>query len=163
MAKVDMGFRHYERRSAQRIVDLITTKMWKHLINGIENNPAPVSIITDGVTDNTQNQYLVVLPHIIEDNQPKVVFYKLLEITEGESADDLKDLLVKAFVRDHIEHYMKIWLTGYGADRAAVMMGEEGGLGKKLEQWTERRLVQVHCLATESTLSTGDRLTKMML
>ena len=122
-----------------------------------------MSIITDGATDNTQNQYLVVLPHIIEDNQPKVVFYKLLEITEGESADDLKDLLVKAFVRDHIEHYMKIWLTGYGADRAAVMMGEEGGLGKKLEQWTERRLVQVHCLATESTLSTGDRLTKMML
>ena len=86
MAKVDMGFRHYERRSAQRIVDLITTKMWKHLIKGIENNPAPVSIITDGVTDNTQNQYLVVLPHIIEHNQPKVVFYKLLEITEGESA-----------------------------------------------------------------------------
>ena len=122
-----------------------------------------MSIITDGVTDNTQNQYLVVLLHIIEDNQPKVVFYKLLEITEGESADDLKGLLVKAFVRDHIEHYMKIWLTGYGADGAAVMMGEEGGLGKKLEQWTERRLVQVHCLATESTLSTGDRLTKMML
>ena len=163
MAKVDMGFPHYERRSAQRIVDLITTEMRKDLIKGIKNNPAPVSIITDGVTDNTQNQYLVVLPHIIEDNQTKVVFYRLLEITEGESADDLKDLLVKAFVRDHIEHYMKIWLTGYGADRAAVMMGEEGGLGKKLEQWTERRLVQVHCLATESTLSTGDRLTKMML
>ena len=120
MAKVDMGFRHYERRSAQRIVDLITTKMWKHLIKGIENNPAPVSIITDGVTDNTQNQYLVVLPHIIEDNQPKVVFYKLLEITEGESADDLKDLLVKAFVRDHIEHYMKIWLTGYGAEQTGL-------------------------------------------
>ena len=120
MAKVDMGFRHYKRRSAQRIVDLITTKMWKHLIKGIENNPAPVSIITDGVTDNTQNQYLVVLPHIIEDNQPKVVFYKLLEITEGESADDLKDLLVKAFVRDHIEHYMKIWLTGYGAEQTGL-------------------------------------------
>ena len=66
-------------------------------------------------------------------------------------------------MRDHIEHYMKKWLTGYGADGAAVMMGEEGGLGKKLEQWTGRRLVQVHCLATESTLSTGDRLTKMML
>ena len=120
MAKVDMGFRHYECRSAQRIVDLITTKMWKHLIKGIENNPAPVSIITDGVTDNTQNQYHVVLPHIIEDNQPKVVFYKLLEITEGESADDLKDLLVKAFVRDHIEHYMKIWLTGYGAEQTGL-------------------------------------------
>ena len=120
MAKVDMGFRHYERRSAQRIVDLITTKMWKHLIKGIENNPAPVSIIMDGVTDNTQNQYLVVLPNIIEDNQPKVVFYKLFEIKEGECADDLKDLLVKAFVRDHIEHYMKIWLTGYGAEQTGL-------------------------------------------
>ena len=96
-----------------------------------------MSIITDGTTDNTQNQYLVVLPQIIEDNQPKLVFYRLFEITEGESADDLKDLLVKAFVQDHIEHYMKKWLTGYGADGAAAMMGEEGGLGKKLEQCTE--------------------------
>ena len=74
MAKVDMGFRHYERRSAQRIVDHIITEMQKDLMKGIKNNPAPVSIITDGVTDNTQNQYLVVLPQIIEDNQPKVVF-----------------------------------------------------------------------------------------
>ena len=120
MAKVDMGFRHYESRSAQRIVDLITTEMRKDLIKGIKNNPAPVSIITDGATDNTQNQYLVVLPQIIEDNQPKVVFYRLFEITEGESADDLKDLLVKAFVRDHIEHYMKIWLTGYGAEQTGL-------------------------------------------
>ena len=57
-----------------------------------------------------------------------MVFYRLLEITEGESADDLKDLLVKVFVQDHIEHFMKKWLTGYGADGAAVMMGEEGEL-----------------------------------
>ena len=68
MAKVDMGFRHYERRSAQRIVDHIKTEMRKDLMKGIKNNPAPVSIIMDGATDNTQNHYLVVLLQIIEDN-----------------------------------------------------------------------------------------------
>ena len=76
-----------------------------------------------------------------------MVFYRLLEIKEGEAANDLKDLLIKAFAQDNIEHYMKKWLTGYGADGASVMMGEQGGLGRKLEEWTERSLVKVHCLA----------------
>ena len=66
---------------------------------GLKHSPAPVSIITDGATDETQNHYLVVLPQTIEDNQPKVVFYRLLEITDGEGAEDLKKLLVKAFSR----------------------------------------------------------------
>ena len=92
-----------------------------------------MSILTDGATDQTQNHYLVVLLQIIEDNQLKVVFYRLLEITDGEGAEDMKKLLVKAFQEDHIEQYMKKWLTGYGADGAAVMMGSERGLGVKLE------------------------------
>ena len=125
MANVNMGFHHYERRSAQRIVDHITSEIRKDLIKGIKNSPAPVSIITDGATDSTQNHYLVVLLQIIEDNQPKVVFYRLLEIKEGEAANDLKDLLIKAFAQDNIEHYMKKWLTGYGADGVSVMMGEQ--------------------------------------
>ena len=83
MANVNMGFHHYECRSAQRIVDHITSEMRKDLIKGIKNFPAPVSIITDGATDSTQNHYLVVLLQIIEDNQPKVVFYRLLK-SKGE-------------------------------------------------------------------------------
>ena len=60
-------------------------------------SPAPVSIIKDGATDETQNHFIAVLLQIIENNQPKVIFYRLLENTDGEGAEDLKKLLVKAF------------------------------------------------------------------
>ena len=76
-----------------------------------------------------------------------MVFWRLLEIKEGETAEDLLTLLKADFKEDRIEDYMKKWLTGYGADGASVMMGEQGGLGRKLEDWTNRPLVKVHCLA----------------
>ena len=55
MANVNIGFHHYERRSAQRIVDHISFEMRTDLIKGIKHSPAPVSILTDGATDQTQN------------------------------------------------------------------------------------------------------------
>ena len=68
MAKVDMLV--YVTMSAEVHKGSLTTltEMRKDLIKGIKNNPAPVSKITDGATDNTQNHYLVVLLQIIEDN-----------------------------------------------------------------------------------------------
>ena len=157
---VAMGTRHYERTKATDMADFISKSMNKELLQAIKNSDTPVSIITDAATDKSQNHYLVVLLQIIENNAPKVVFWRLLDVGSDESAEGLLIILIKAFEEDKLQHFIKKRLTGFGADGVGTMMGKHGGLGKKLGTYVDRTLVSVHCMAHRLNLVIRRAFTK---
>ncbi len=143
------GFHHYERRSAQRIVDFISSEMHYRLLAFLNTRHGfdPVSLIVDGSTDPRQNHYLICYLQVLQNNYPFVYFYRLIPMRHGERAQDIYDTLIDAWVEDGIKDYMQQNLVGYGADGAAVMMGKKTGLRKLLDDFTHRKLVPVHCMA----------------
>ena len=74
-------------------------------------------------TDTRQKHYLVVLFQAIENNTPKVYFYRLLPIGEDETAVGLLNVMKEAFQQDGIENKIKAILVGFTADGASVMLG----------------------------------------
>ncbi len=149
------GLHHYERRSAQRIVDFISEDMHVRLLEFFKLRYGfdPVSLIVDGSTDVKQNHYLITYLQVLENNYPVVFFYRLLPMRQGETAQDILDTILRAWEEDGIKDYMKANLVGYGADGASVMMGRHKGLGKLLQDFTQRKLVSVHCMAHRVHLS----------
>ncbi len=149
------GLHHYERRSAQRIVDFISKDMHKKLVDFFKLRYGfdPVSLIVDGSTDVKQNHYLITYLQVLDNNNPLVYFYRLLPMRQGETAQDILDTILNAWEEDGIKEYMKSNLIGYGADGASVMMGKHKGLGKLLQKFSQRELVSVHCMAHRVHLS----------
>ena len=142
-----VGRHHYERTSAIRISKFISSNMHEMFTKHIKASTTPWSLIVDGSTDTNQNHYLVVLMQGIEDNFPKVYFYRLLKIGDDETAKGLLNLLLDAFNEDGIYEAMRLNLIGYASDGAAVMMGKKNGLGKKLNDFAKNPLIEHHCLA----------------
>ncbi len=69
------GYHHYERRSAQRIVDFISSEMHQKLTSFLTSRYGhdPVSLIVDGSTDPKQNHYLICYLQVLQNNYPYVV------------------------------------------------------------------------------------------
>jgi hypothetical protein len=148
MADGKMGFHHYSRTSATLMAELISADMHAKLIQFIKSDGfGPCSIIVDGSTDPRQNHYLIVYLQSLEQLRPIVYFYGLLEIGLDETADGFLNILKKAFEKDGITESMKRTLIAFASDGASVMLGKHAGLGKKLSEFVQRPLIEVHCMA----------------
>ena len=147
-----MGYHHYERTSANRMLRLISNVMHDNFISFLRinyegiDNPS-LAITLDGSTDPRQNHCLIVYLQAIEENRPVMFFYRLLAIGTDETAEGLLNVLKAAFEEDGITNIIKKNLISYVSDGAAVMMGVHEGLGKKLGRFVDHKLVEVHCLA----------------
>ena len=147
-----MGYHHYERTSANRMLRLISNVMHDNFISFLRTNYEGIdnpslAITLDGSTDRHQNHCLIVYLQAIEENRPVMFFYHLLAIGTDETAEGLLNVLKAAFEEDGITNIIKKNLISYVSDGAAVMMGVHEGLGKKLGRFVDHKLVEVHCLA----------------
>ena len=142
-----LGVKHYERTSAQRIADFISSQMHKKLLDHVKTTNSPWAIITDGSTDASANHYLVVLLVGLEEDLPKVYLYRLLKLGVAEDAQALTDTLTNAFEQDGIDQQMKKHLVSFTSDGASVMLGRKNGMGQKLSKYLGHKLHEQHCLA----------------
>lgn len=145
---VYLGYHHYERTSATRMTNLISSEMHKTLIQHLTDKHLPFSVIIDSSTDVSQRHYLIVYFQALEQNGPVVYFYKLIALQSDESARGLLTALTTEWEKDNnfIIHVKKN-LRGFASDGAPVMLGKHNGLKKLLDDWTGRKLYGVHCMA----------------
>ena len=157
---IDMGYHHYDRMSAARMVSVISETMHDELILHLVKKQNPFSIILDGSTDASQNHYLIVYFQAIENNRPVVYFYKLILLEADETASGLFRSLTDSFSSEKhsFSRYARKNMIGFASDGAAVMMGKTNGLGALLNDWTEKKLYMVHCMAHRLHLATRHAL-----
>lgn len=121
---LNLGYHHYERMSATRMKELISNVMGNDLLKQVKETNGPWAVITDGSTDASSRHYLVVLLQGIENNIPRVYFYRCIHLGEDESAEGLTKALTDAFEEDNIAEKMKKNLVAFTSDGASVMLGQ---------------------------------------
>ena len=150
---VDMGYHHYERRSAQRMGNHISDTMHKEFINFLKTDNSPISVMVDGATDASQNHYMCIFLQTIYENKPRVMFYRNPQLGSDETAEGLLKTMKDVFAKDGLTDVIKERLTAFVADGAAVNLGKKGGLAIKLEEFVGRKLIKVHCMAHRLNLA----------
>jgi len=83
---IELGFHHYERRSAVRMVESISSTMKMALLQHIKTSESTMSIIVDTSTDASQNNYLIVYIQTLESQYPRIYFYRLIRL-QSETAE----------------------------------------------------------------------------
>lgn len=87
---IDMGRHHYERTSCTRMTEFISKTMHKTLIDFLLQKDVPISIIVDGSSDTSRIHYQIVYFQTIENENPVISFYRLLEVHHETSLDLFK-------------------------------------------------------------------------
>ena len=141
-----VGYHHFEHTSALKMGTLISETFHQQLIDYILQSDSPRSIICDAATDPRQNHYLSVLLQGIEDNLPKVYFYRLILLGSDETAEGLLQVLLKAFDEDGITDKMRQNLVGFTSDGASGMLGKHNGLAQKIQRFSDKHLIITHCM-----------------
>jgi len=172
--KTNIGRLHRTRQSAVKIANFISNVLHEKLINHLSSVEShPLTLIIDGTTDKKGRHYLIVYFRALEKNEPQLdentptllrpntYFYKLIELTSGETADAQFEALKKEFDFDNVINgafvqKLKENLVGFGSDGAAVNMGQYNGVAKKLRDWTNSHdIIAVHCMAHRLQLAIG--------
>lgn len=80
-SKMDLCIHYHDRKSIQRIADLIGEEMHKRLILHLLTNKPLVSINLDASQDIAGKHYLAVLFQTFDKNdRPHIFFYRLLQL-----------------------------------------------------------------------------------
>lgn len=80
---LNMGFHHYERTGCTAMTVHISDHMHKTLVDNLIKSQMPISIIVDDTTDAGHIHYKIVYFQTIEDVNPVIYFYKLIELKSG--------------------------------------------------------------------------------
>ena len=114
----DMGTHHFSHKSAVSMTNSISTSMHGLLLKKIKTENLPLGLILDGSTDSSNNHYIALLFQLLEDNLPKVHFYRLVTLGSKENADAMVEKIVNAFKEDNIFLDMKKKLVAFTSDGA---------------------------------------------
>lgn len=149
MNGISMGCHHYDRKSATLMMELMSSTMHETFIKHLVSKNLPLSIILDGSTDSSENHFLIVYFQAMEENVPIVYFYKLIEISVDETAAGYFKSLADSFIEEERDLYnhLRHNLIGFASDGAAVMMGKHNGLIKHFQDFTNRPIYAIHCMA----------------
>lgn len=153
---IDMGYHHYERTSCMRMTTVMSKTMHDTLIEQLLSKNVPISIIIDGTTDSSRIHYLIVYFQTMENDNPMIYFYRLIEVND-ESSLGFFEALENAWKKENGDFYgyMHNNLVGFASDGAAVNIGKHGGLVNHLKQFAKTPLLAVHCMAHRLELAIG--------
>ena len=155
---ISLGSHHHDRSAATRIMESISQKMHRNLLDHI-TKCSELSILVDSSTDIRNRNFMFVYIRAIENNRPQTYFYKALQ-TKIETASSLYNALVTSFQEDNIYNTIKVHLRGFSSDGAPTFLGRNNGLAKLLNDSTDHNLYAVHCLAHKLQLAVGHALDK---
>ena len=169
VSNVAMGTHHYERRSATRMLMLISETFHSKFLRHVLESNYPLSLILDATTDAAGKHFVIVYLRSLEADKaegkitqvrPVLYFYKLLEFGLEETSQAYLDLLKSSFEETaereiNFEQVFKSRLIAFGSDGASVMIGKNNGLIVKLKEYLGRPILSVHCLAHRLHLATG--------
>lgn len=104
------------------------------------------SVLSDGSTDRTESEKEIVYVRIIKDFYPTVVFLKLVDVKNAR-ADGILEAINDAFASfGFMQAEYRKKLVGFGADRAAVNLGNRRSVSVLLKD-SSPWLLDIHCMA----------------
>ena len=155
-----IGVKHYERRSATRIMESISKQMHRSLIKFITKHKHPLSLILDTCTDAGNRNFLFLYFRTTEGYSPKAFFYRSLHVTK-EDADSIYTLILNAFNEDNLEAILMTKLYGFASDGAPVFLGKKNGVAKKMNDHYGQNLYVTHCFSHKLEILVGIALNKV--
>lgn len=144
---VNMGYHHWDRMSALRMAELISSTMHNTVIDVMRSKNTPISIIIDGSADVSGYHYLITYFQFVYDNVVYTQFYRLIQTSSDESAEGLFRSIKNSIQdeSDDLLSYVKQNLVGFVSDGAAVMVGRYNGVIQHF--FTNKPIFGVHCMA----------------
>lgn len=140
---IDCGTVHNTYHGVKAAAASISKGMHKKTVQKLIRDDIPLALISDESTSKSQTKYMVILIQTMEDDIPVLYLYRNIEITTIlTSADKLLAYMTDAFEEDGLTETMKRNLVSFASDGASVMKS----LAKLLDQFTDTRLVPVHCM-----------------
>ncbi len=118
-----------------------------------KGNIGPISIIMDKATDSRERGWTIVYLRFLEGFRPIVHLFELKEMGIAEGAEAQFNLVMEALEEKGLKDIIKRNLVGFGADGAAVNMGQRTGIGTRLQQFADKPVLKVWCLAHKLQLS----------
>jgi hypothetical protein len=145
---VDVGYHHYDRRGAVRMVQVISTEMHETLLKTLLKKKYPCSLIVDTSTSIGLYHYLTVLIQTLEEERPVVYFYRLIEAGYDSTASGLLSLLKYSLLKEEADifDHFKENLVGFGSDGASVNLGKNAGFAIKLSNLFGRSMFTIWCM-----------------
>lgn len=160
---MDLGFHHYERSGCVAMTLELSKYFHEISIDYLIENKNPISLIVDDTTDMSNNHFKIVYFQTIEDTNPVIYFYRLIE-TKSESGISGFEAIRNGFMaekRTEFHIYMQKNLVGFASDGAPANVGQHSGTIKYIRDWSEGPIFAIHCLAHRLELAVHHALNSM--
>ena len=103
---INMGYHHYSKYASNLIQDFISQEMHGRFVQHIIDSNTPVTIIVDDTTYD-KTHVMAVLLLILEDYEPHLHFYRLIQFEDQENAEAHYEKLKEAFEQDGLIDKLK--------------------------------------------------------
>lgn len=146
---LDMGHHHYGRTGCTDMTIHISKHMHDILIKNLIKSQMPISVIVDDSTDAGNIHYKIVYFQTIEDFNPVIYFYKLINTTAETGLAGFEGLRLawEAEDRKDFIEYIQKNLIGFASDGAPANTGRKSGTIAFLKNWAKNPIFAIHCMA----------------
>lgn len=146
---VELGIHHYERSGCTAMTIEISKYMNEILIENLVKSQMPISIIIDDTTDAGNNHFKIVYFQTIEETNPVIYFYKLINTTSETGLAGFEALIDawKSEENKQFLNYMQNNLIGFSSDGAPTNVGKYSGTIKFMRDFAKNQIFAVHCMA----------------
>ena len=138
---------HYNLPGATKVLNVIHEYLKKELLQSLKISNAPISLIMDTATDNTNKNYLNAYFSTVINQEKKIIFYKLIDLEGMSTAEYIFAKLIENFEIDGILELMKQNIFSIVTDGASVFTAIKNSVGTKLSLWTGRNdtFIRIWC------------------
>lgn len=155
---VDLGSHHYHKSAATYIMKSISDTMHVTLLESLVKNDLRFSLIVDTTTSNMNVPYLICYFQLTEDGYPVTLYYRNIDLSDGETALATFNSFWDAVIKDDklvpgFLQYFKTRLTFFVSDNASVMIGKNLSLLSFLKEKLGRNIVNIGCMAHKASLA----------
>ena len=157
---LDMGAGLHSRFSAAAIVDHIGHELRSTICKSIKKSIGKLSILIDEATTVSDISILIVyLDAQLEiSGEPQFLFLDLMEITNGESADEIHKTLVACLkLYGYDMNYLRELFVAFTSDGASVLTGKKVGVMELLLK-DFPNLITWHCMNHRLELVVDDTI-----
>lgn len=157
---IDMGIGLHSRFSATTIIDHIANEMRSMVCTAIRESKGKLSILIDESTTVSDISTLIVyLKAQLEiSGKPQFLFLDLVELTNGEGADNIHKALVACLKQHGFDmDYLQKHFIAFTSDGASVLTGKKSGVVELLVK-DFPNLITWHCLNHRLELAVDDAI-----
>ena len=155
----NLGNSYYSTEGFNTMMEFLSSELHKQMIANLLRDEQPLSLLVDGSNDRNDRHILSVSFVTLSRNKPVTYLYRLLDVSNDQSAEGLLTSIMTAFEEDNLQHHIKSHLYGYSSDGASVMMNQRNSLDNLLRNELDKReIYSVWCYAHRLQLITSHGL-----